>query len=158
MRLTSFTDFGLRALMRAAAAPGELVTTDRISAELAISRHHLTKVVRALAAAGFVQTTRGAGGGFTLARPPERITIGEVVRQLEARHALVECFRTDGGACLLTPSCRLKSHLARAEDAFLTELDCVTLADCALGPPSPQPKVRRTQVRYLTAGQQPAVQ
>lgn len=146
MRLTSFTDFGLRTLMRLAASPEQVFTTEGIAAELAVSRHHLMKVVQALAAAGFVRTARGAGGGFSLARPAATITIGEVVRRLEARQALVECFRADGGACLLTPSCRLKGLFARAREMFLAELDKVTLAEQALpapglaGPrPSPAP-------------------
>jgi Rrf2 family nitric oxide-sensitive transcriptional repressor len=131
MRLTAFTDYGLRALMRLAAEPDRSVSTEEIATEFAISRHHLTKVVRDLAAAGYVTTQRGAGGGFRLARPPRSITLGEVVRALERRHALVECFREDGGACVLTPHCRLKARLAAAREAFLRELDTTTLAECA---------------------------
>jgi len=131
MRLTSFTDFGLRALMRLAGEPGRVFTTDEIAREFAISRNHLTKVVRDLAAAGFVVTQRGAGGGFRLARPAEEITVGEVVRALEARHALVECFQADGGACVLTPRCRLKGRLATARESFLADLDRTRLSECA---------------------------
>ncbi len=72
----------------------------------------------------------GAGGGFSLARPPQSITLGEVVRALE-QEALVECFRGDGGACVLTPRCRLKAKLAAAREAFMRELDATTLAECA---------------------------
>jgi len=57
----------------------------------------LQKIVQDLAAAGLVQTQRGAGGGVVLARPPEAIRIGEVVRRLEAGQALVECFRAMAG-------------------------------------------------------------
>jgi len=131
MRLTSFTDFGLRALMRLAGEPDRSFTTDQIATEFSISRNHLTKVVRDLAAAGFVITQRGASGGFRLARPPEAITLGQVVRALEGRHAIVECFRADGGGCVLTPRCRLQGRLAQAEEAFLRELDRTSLADCA---------------------------
>lgn len=131
MRLTAFTDFGLRALMRLAGAPDRSFTTDEIATEFAISRHHLTKVVRELADAGFVKTQRGAGGGFRLARPPRSITLGEVVRALERGQPLVECFRDDGGCCVLTPTCRLKKRLAAARDAFLAELESTTLAECA---------------------------
>ncbi len=138
MRLTSFTDFGLRALMRLASEPGRLFTTDEIAAEFAISRNHLTKVVRDLAHAGYVETQRGAGGGLRLAKPAETIALGEVVRRLEQRQALVECFRKDGGACTLTPRCRLKARLAAAREAFLRELDRTTLADCAY-PAAPPP-------------------
>ncbi len=132
MRLTAFTDYGLRALMRLAGEPRRLFTTEEIATEFAISRNHLTKVVRELAEAGFVATQRGAGGGFRLARPAETITIGEVVRRLEARHAIVECFRADGGACVLTPRCRLRARLRHASEVFLKELDRTTLADCAV--------------------------
>lgn len=139
MRLTAFTDFGLRALMRLAAEPGRSFTTDEIAKEFVISRHHLIKVVRKLADAGYVRTQRGAAGGFQLARPAESIRLGEVVRDLEADQPIVECFRADGGDCLLTPRCRLRKRLAAAREAFLAELDRTTLADCAY-PAKPRPK------------------
>lgn len=131
MRLTAFTDYGLRTLMRLSGAQDRLFTTDELAAELRISRNHLTKVVRDLSRAGYVRTRRGAGGGLRLLRPPQSISLGEVVRFLERRHAVVECFRTDGGHCTLTAGCRLKSRLAAAREAFLKELDATTLAQCA---------------------------
>jgi len=131
MRLTSFTDFGLRVLMRLAGDPGRHFTTDEMARFFALSRNHLTKVVAALSAAGIVETRRGAGGGFALARPAADIRLGDVVRVLEGRPALVDCFRQDGGTCLLRGDCRLKSRLRDASEAFLQELDRSTLADCA---------------------------
>ena len=138
MRLTTFTDFALRALMRLAGEPDRSFSTAEIAAEFRISRNHLTKVVRDLAEGGFVTTQRGAGGGFRLTRPAEAITLGEVVRTLEQRHALVECFRPDGGDCVLKPRCRLKQKLAAAREAFMRELDGTTLADCAYPPAPPR--------------------
>ena len=131
MRLTSFTDFGLRALMRLAGEPGRLFSTDDIAREFGISRNHLSKIVQMLSNAGIVTTHRGKRGGFELARSPETITIGEIVRLMESGQALVECFRSDGGLCSLTPECRLKGRLAAAQEAFLKELDQTTLAQCA---------------------------
>jgi Rrf2 family nitric oxide-sensitive transcriptional repressor len=131
MRLTAFTDFGLRALMRLAGEPDRSFSTAEIAAEFGISRHHLIKVIGDLARAGFVTTQRGGRGGFCLARPAQTISLGDVVRALEARHAMVECFRDDGGTCVLTPRCRLKGHLASAREAFLRELDRTMLAECA---------------------------
>jgi Rrf2 family nitric oxide-sensitive transcriptional repressor len=130
MRLTSFTDFALRALMRLAGEPKRSFATGEIATEFGISRNHLAKVVRDLAEAGFITTQRGVGGGFSLARPPQSITLGDVVRALE-QEALVECFRGDGGSCVLTPRCRLKAKLAAAREAFMRELDATTLAQCA---------------------------
>jgi Rrf2 family nitric oxide-sensitive transcriptional repressor len=131
MRLTAFTDFALRALMRLAGEPTRSFATSEIAIEFGISRNHLAKVVRDLADGGFISTQRGAGGGFSLARSPALITLGEVVRALEARHALVECFRDDGGGCVLMPRCRLKARLAAAREAFMRELDTTTLLECA---------------------------
>ena len=131
MRLTSFTDFALRALMRLAGEPTRSFATNEIATEFEISRNHLAKVVRHLADGGFIATQRGAGGGFTLARPDRSITLGEVVRALEGPHPLVECFRDDGGSCVLTPRCRLKSKLSAAREAFMRELDDTTLEECA---------------------------
>ncbi|HQW07738.1 MAG TPA: Rrf2 family transcriptional regulator [Steroidobacteraceae bacterium] len=137
MRLAAFTDYGLRVLMRLAAAPDESLTTFRIAEEFHIPYNHLAKVVQDLARGGFVTTQRGAGGGMRLARAADRIRLGEVVRYLEQRYALVECFRSDGGNCLLTPGCRLKSRLAQASEAFIADLDRSSVADCAFPGPGP---------------------
>jgi Rrf2 family nitric oxide-sensitive transcriptional repressor len=133
MRLTSFTDYGMRALMRMAGAPERAFSTAELAAEFGVSRNHLAKVISALSSAGIVETRRGGGGGATLARPPACIRIGEVVRLLEGDQALVECFGP-GNTFLLTPRCRLKARFAAAEAAFLDELDRSTLADCIYRP------------------------
>ena len=134
MRLTSFTDYGLRALMRMAGEPDRTFSTAEIAAEFGISRDHLTKTIAALATAGIVETRRGAGGGAVLAQRPDRLRLGDIVAVLERRSALVECFAVDGGACVITPSCRLKGILAGARSRFLQDLNTYTLADCALTP------------------------
>ncbi len=131
MRLTSFTDFGLRALMWMASAPERAFSTAEIADEFGISRHHLNKVIQRLARHGFVTTRRGTGGGAMLGRPANEIVLGDLVRLLEQDQALVECFSSNG-ACCITPVCRLKGKLRAAEAAFLTELDRSTLADIAL--------------------------
>lgn len=132
MRLTSFTDFGLRALMRMAAEPERAHSTAEIAAEFGISRNHLTKSIATLAAAGIVKTRRGTGGGALLAERPDQLRLGDIVAVLERRSALVECFARDGGACAITPTCRLKGILGGARARFIEELNAYTLADCAL--------------------------
>ncbi|MGM0583647.1 MAG: Rrf2 family transcriptional regulator [Pseudomonadota bacterium] len=132
MRLTSFTDYGLRMLMRMASAPERAFSTAELSEEFSLSRNHLAKIMQRLSRAGLIETRRGGGGGAILARPPEEIRLGEIVRHLEAGHPLVECFAPDGGNCSIDGRCRLKSRLRSAEAAFLAELDRSTLADIAL--------------------------
>lgn len=138
MRLTSFTDYGLRALMRMASAPERIFSTAEIADEFGVSRHHLNKIIQRLARHGYVETRRGTGGGALLALPAAEIRLGDLVRLLEQDHALVECFSPQG-ACAVTPVCRLKGKLRAAEEAFLAELDQVTLAEIAL--PSRAPAI-----------------
>ena len=97
-------------------------------------RNHVHKIIQDLAEAGLVRTWRGAGGGVELAKAAEEIRLGDVVRRFEAGQALVECFRPDGGACCLSPDCRLKGVLWQARGAFLASLDARTLADCLVPP------------------------
>ncbi len=135
MRLLAATDAALRLLMRLGAEPARLRSTEELAAATGVPRNHVQKIVQDLAEAGLVRTRRGAGGGVILAVAPGAIRLGAVVRRFEVGQALVECFRADGGACCLSPDCRLRGVLAQARDAFLARLDATTLADC-LGPPA----------------------
>ena len=135
MRLTAFTDYGLRALMRMASAPDRAFSTAELAQEFRLSRNHLTKIMQRLARGGIVETRRGGGGGAVLARAPGTIKLGEVVRLLEQGNALVECF-APGGYCTIEGCCRLKARLRSAETAFLADLDRATLADIALPAPA----------------------
>ncbi|WP_197495672.1 RrF2 family transcriptional regulator [Acidihalobacter yilgarnensis] len=93
------------------------------------SRDHLVKVLRRLAAGGYMLTTRGAGGGVKLAKEASVIRLSEVFDWLEDESALAECFRDDGGHCLLPRFCALRLRLERARRAFYAELDSASLAD-----------------------------
>lgn len=133
MRLTHFSDYALRVLLFAAAAGDRLVTIDETAKVYGISRAHLMKVVNQLTRAGFLAAVRGRAGGLKLARPPEAIRLGDVVRATEPDFALVECFSPDC-ACRIMPRCRLRGVLNEALDAFHARLDRSTLADLMLPP------------------------
>lgn len=134
MRLTSFTDYGFRMLMRLAGEPGRAFSTAELADEFGLSRNHLAKITQKLAASGIVETRRGGGGGAVLAQPADQIRLGAVVRLLEEGQPLVECLSVNGGACTIDGQCRLKARLRAAEAAFLADLDRSTLADIALAP------------------------
>jgi Rrf2 family nitric oxide-sensitive transcriptional repressor len=129
VQLTRFTDYSLRVLIYLGTRPDAQATVAGIAAEHAISRHHLTRVVHQLGLRGYIETVRGKGGGFRLARSPELIRIGDVVRDMESGFELAECFRPGQSGCRLLPACALKPALAEAGRAFLASLDRYTLAD-----------------------------
>ena len=136
MRLTHFTDYGLRMLMRMASAPDCGFSTAELAHEFGLSRNHLSKIMQRLARAGIVETRRGGGGGARLARPATELRLGTLIAVLEEDQPLVECFSAGQTLCTIERHCRLKARLRAAERAFLADLDRTTLADIALtGPP-----------------------
>lgn len=129
MQLTLYTDYSLRVLVYLGLKGEQLSTISEIAGHYGISRNHLVKVVHNLANHGFIRTSRGKGGGMRLARRPEAINIGDVVRHTEGSFNLVECFDIAGSGCPITPICKLKGALHRATKSFMEVLDSYTLAD-----------------------------
>lgn len=128
MRLTLMTDYALRVLMHAAKQPDRLCTIAEVAGAHGISQAHLMKVTHRLALGGWLETVRGKGGGLRLARAPQAINLGAVVRDIEPDFALVECHGV-GSRCVLTGRCGLAGVLDEALAAFLRHLDAHTLAD-----------------------------
>ncbi|MFP4208979.1 MAG: RrF2 family transcriptional regulator [Wenzhouxiangella sp.] len=128
MRLTQYSGYGLRALIYVALKGEELSTIAEIAEAHGISRNHLMKVVQQLAAEGFVFSRRGKNGGIRLARAPDRLSVGEVIRALEPNFGVADCMR-DNRQCVLAEVCRLRAKLREASAAFLGVLDEVSLAD-----------------------------
>lgn len=124
MRLKSYTDYALRVLMHLAARPDRLASISEIARTYRISHNHLMKVVQDLRTAGFLDAVRGRSGGIRLARPAEKISVGEVVRQTEGTFDLVDC-----GSCVIAPACALTAALHEARRAFMAVLDGYSLAN-----------------------------
>jgi Rrf2 family transcriptional regulator, nitric oxide-sensitive transcriptional repressor len=128
MRLTRFSDIGLRALMYLGAHPERTVPAAEISGAMNVSADHLMKSLQALDALGFVSGTRGRGGGFSLSRHVRSIRLGALVRSLEPSLALAECFEPES-RCPLTGGCRLAGALREAQRSFFDVLDRYSLED-----------------------------
>ena len=129
MKLTAFTDYSLRVLIYLATQPQRRATVAEISTAFAIKANHLTKIVHHLGRCGWVETSRGKGGGLLLAKPAEAISVGKVVRDTEGAAQPAECFSDGPSDCAIARCCRLKGVLAEAVQAFYAVLDRYTLAD-----------------------------
>jgi Rrf2 family nitric oxide-sensitive transcriptional repressor len=141
VRLTKHTDYALRVLIYVGTWPDRLISTEEISQTYGISNHHLVKVVHKLGKLGVLEVKRGRQGGVRLARPPEQINVGALVRATEPDFHLVECFDGEANTCPITKACTLIRPLREAQDAFLATLDGYTLADMLR--PRQLPKYRR---------------
>jgi Rrf2 family nitric oxide-sensitive transcriptional repressor len=127
MQLSLHSDYALRVLMSLAASDRQL-SVDEIARRYDISRNHLAKVAQRLQAQGFVVTFRGRGGGMRLARSPEEIVVGDVVRRFENLESFVGCLAA-GHGCVVNGVCGLKPALGGAVEAFLAHLDGFLLSD-----------------------------
>lgn len=133
MKLSLFSDYSLRVLMFAA-LKGESFQLDEVTKAYGISRHHLAKVVQRLAQLGYLETRRGRQGGIMLAKAPEAIRLGRLIRETEDQPVIVECFDPATNTCPINGSCQLKGILGQALREFYAVLDQHTLKDTVHGP------------------------
>jgi Rrf2 family nitric oxide-sensitive transcriptional repressor len=128
MRLTKSTSHAIRILIDCARAGDQLIKVAELSERLGITPQNVFKIVNLLARAGLIEAMRGRNGGVKLARPAERIRIGDVVRASEVTRVAIE----EGGAT----GPRGRGHgvnqvLDDALEAFIDVLDRHTIADMA---------------------------
>jgi len=128
MHITRYTDYSLRVLIYLAANNNQLATINEIAQSYNISKNHLMKIVQQLNVKGHLLAIRGKNGGIKLNRKPSEINIGTLVREIEDKNKLVECFG-ENNQCTITPSCQLKGIFAEAQESFFSVLDKYTLND-----------------------------
>ncbi|WP_170345251.1 Rrf2 family transcriptional regulator [Ruegeria atlantica] len=131
MKLTSYSNFALRSLQLAALKAPNRIRVDDVVRVHGLARPHIVKIVHELGRAGYLETTRGRGGGFRLAKPAEDIVIGDVIRLTEGPLDVVECFNPEKNTCPLIGICKLSQAIQKATRAFMAVLDDLTLADIA---------------------------
>lgn len=134
MRLTKQTGYALRILIHCAVAGERSVTVAEIARAQNITEHNVFKIVPMLVQGGFLETTRGRGGGIKLSRRPVDIRIGDIVRVTEATHIEADCI---GGAkdCPIRPVAPINRILDDALGAFIDVLDQHSLDDLVAARP-----------------------
>jgi len=134
MKINAHTDFLYRSLIYVALHPDRLVTAREIAEAYGLSINHIAKVCQDLIRHGFLAGQRGRGGGVRLAIPAEKIHLGDLIYLGESKPAVIDCNAGIGGQCKIAPACRLKGVFAKAQRAFLAELNAYTLADMVTQP------------------------
>jgi Rrf2 family nitric oxide-sensitive transcriptional repressor len=129
VHLTLFTDYALRSLLYLAWHPGRTCTVEEIAGYFRISADHVTKVMQQLARQGYIRSRRGRRGGAVLARTPEEIRLGDILRDFESI-ALLDCLRVEN-VCVIEAACRLKRVLAEGQRRMMEYFDQHTLRDLA---------------------------
>lgn len=128
MKLTSKTDYALRVLIFL--QNKDKATIKEIAEFYDIKKNHLSVVVNRLSELNYVHSSTGPTGGVSLNPQTLQKSVGEIVLNFE-EFELVECFNSESNKCLLSPSCKLKSILKKANKQFIEELKKYKLQDIA---------------------------
>lgn len=136
MKLSTRGEYGLRAMYDLALRQGQgPIPLKDIAERQEISGHYLEQLIAGLRKAGLVKSVRGAQGGYLLGRPPEEITVGDIVRVLEGPIGPTECVTEEEPAfCGRAETCIARRVWARVRDSIVEVMDSITLGDmCAEG-------------------------
>ncbi|MCL0036272.1 Rrf2 family transcriptional regulator [Dehalococcoidia bacterium] len=129
MRLSTKAEYGTRAMLDLAIRSGEgPVLVREIAKRQAFSARYLQQLLLPLKVAGLVRATRGAHGGFSLARSPSEIKLSEIIQIMEGSTAPLECV-DDAGVCSRADSCITREIWGEMKKAMDGVLESTTLQD-----------------------------
>ena len=129
MKLSTKTRYGTRLILDMAQHYGQgAIQLGEIANRQGISLKYLEQIIRPLKQADFIKSFRGAKGGHILSKPPEEITVGEIVAVLEGGDTLIHCDK-DPDECERVDSCLTRYVWQEAAMAMFQRLSTITFAD-----------------------------
>lgn len=129
LRISKITDYGTLVMTRIAAQPERHFSASELSEGLGLGLPTVSKVLKALARHGLVNSVRGAHGGYNLARAAEAITVAEIIDALEEQpFGLTECSASTG-VCERESDCRIRVNWLHINTVVRRALEDVSLAD-----------------------------
>lgn len=130
MKISTKGRYALRLMLELATHEGDdPVSIKDISRSQDISEKYLEQIISILNKAGYVQSVRGAQGGYRLKREPKDYTVGMILRQTEGDLAPVACIAQDKETCDRKSSCITVRIYEKINDAVHDVVDNITLAD-----------------------------
>jgi len=142
LRIARLTDYAASLMAHVAHSPERRVSAQQLGQELALPGPTVAKLLKQLTQAGLLQSTRGVGGGYSLARAPERISVAEVIEAIEGPVALTECSLGNGN-CAIESACATRANWRLISRAVHVALEAVSLVDMA----APAPRALRFNVQ-----------
>lgn len=138
LRISKLTDYGTVVLAHLASTQGSVCSAAEVAEATGIAVPTVSKLLKSLGRAGLVTSTRGASGGYRLARDPQRISAASVIDALEGPVSITECSASDSH-CDYESVCNVGSAWQRINVAIRRALDDVTLTDLTrVNPPVPR--------------------
>ena len=134
MNVTSKGRYALSVMLDLARHPDEgYISLKTIAERQDISMKYLEAIVGSLKKAGLVDSSRGKEGGYSLLRPPEEYSVGEILRSTEDKLAPVSCITAEGVACAQASACLTLPMWRELDELTNAYLDTVSLRDLLTG-------------------------
>lgn len=125
--ITRDTDYALRALCFIAKAKDKIIPAAELVRKTKIPRPFLRKLLQSLHKKGILNSYKGQGGGFSLKRPAERMSLVDLIEIFQGSLRLNECL-FKGLACPNVKTCALKKKIDKIEKYVIRELKSINLA------------------------------
>lgn len=133
MHILAIEEYGLRCLLQVASHPGpEPLTGPEIARREGLGPEYVARIMRALRAGDLVISTRGAAGGYRLARPADRISVWEAIRVLGGElfsEAFCDCRPGQRSECMHVAGCSVRALWRKIEGTVRGALERVSLED-----------------------------
>ena len=132
MRLTSLADYAVVMMAAAARHPaGARLSATMLAEETGLPLPTAQKLTGRLAAAGLLETSRGTGGGFVLARSAPDISLADIVEAVEGPIVMTSCVDVERHECALESCCQVRPHMGVVNGAIRGALAGVSLSALA---------------------------
>lgn len=148
IKLSRLSDYGIVLMTQLAARPGILTTAPELALTSGLPVPTVSKVLKAIAQDGLLESQRGTKGGYALTRPAAEISVADIIRALEGPIALTECTEAEGGSCDIEPSCPTRTNWVRINDAVIGALEGISLVEMM----APNLSFMATMTAGLSAG------
>ena len=149
LRITKQTDYGIVLLTRMAGEPGRQLNAPELAAEVQLPLPTVSKILKLLARDGLLVSHRGVKGGYTLALPPQLITVAAIIGSLEGPIAMTECIDDGPDECGQSGHCAIQANWQVINRAIRAALEGITLRDMV--EPLPQQLVQLGTHRIAAA-------
>lgn len=136
IRITKQTDYGIVLMTHLAADPERLYNAPDLATETGLPLPMVSKILKLLTRDGLLVSHRGVKGGYSLARPPARVTVDEIITALEGPVAITECIEHSPGECEHEKLCPTRGNWQLINQAVRQALERITLAEMTVPLPS----------------------
>lgn len=130
LRISKMTDYAILAMVELARYGG-ILSAQRVAERVHVETPTISKVLKMLTQAGLVSSSRGANGGYRVARGASEINVAEIIAAIEGPIAMTEC-SVEQGLCSVEHSCTMRSNWQRISLAVARALQKVSLAEMTM--------------------------